>query len=70
MLFEMGDEASVRDVETTAYQADRDEGSGLLDLRKYSNAESMKAALKKKRKMATTLPLLSSSLPVMETCIL
>ena len=44
----MGDEASVRDVETTAYQADRDEGSGLLDLRKYSNAESMKAALKKK----------------------
>ena len=50
MLFEMGDEASVRDVETTAYQADRDEGSGLLDLRKYSNAESMKAALKKKTK--------------------
>ena len=50
VLFEMGDEASVRDVETTAYQADRDEGSGLLDLRKYSNAESMKAALKKKTK--------------------
>ena len=44
MLFEMDSKASVRDV-TTAFQADRDEGSALLDLLKDLNAESRKAAL-------------------------
>ncbi|CAH3145358.1 unnamed protein product, partial [Pocillopora meandrina] len=48
----MGNKASVRDVVTTAYQADRDEGSYLppLDLVKYFNAESRKAALETKIK--------------------
>ena len=52
MLFEMGNKASVGDVVTTAYQADRDEGSDLppLDLVKYLNAESRKAALETKIK--------------------
>ena len=44
MLFEMDSKASVRDV-ITAFQADRDEGSALLDLLKDLNAESRKAAL-------------------------
>ena len=44
VLFEMDSKASVRDV-TTAFQADRDEGSALLDLLKDLNAESRKAAL-------------------------
>ena len=52
VLFEMGNKASVRDVVTTAYQADRDEGSDLppLDLVNYFNAESRKAALETKIK--------------------
>ena len=52
VLFEMGNKASVRDVVTTAYQADRDEGSDLppLDLVNYMNAESRKAALETKIK--------------------
>ena len=52
VLFEMGNKASVRDVVTTAYQADRDEGSDLppLDLVNYLNAESRKAALETKIK--------------------
>ena len=52
VLFEMGNKASVRDVVTTAYQADRDEGSDLppLDLLNYLNAESRKAALETKIK--------------------
>ena len=49
MLFEMDSKASVRDV-TTAFQADRDEGSALLDLLKDLNAESRKAALETKIK--------------------
>ena len=44
VLFEMDSKASVRDV-ITAFQADRDEGSALLDLLKDLNAESRKAAL-------------------------
>ena len=44
MLFEMDSKASVRDV-ITAFQADRDEGSALLDLLKDLNAESRRAAL-------------------------
>ena len=50
VLFEMGNKASVRDVVTTAYQADRDEGSDLSDLLNYLNAESRKAALETKIK--------------------
>ena len=52
MLFKMGNKASVHDVVTKAYQADRDEGSDLppLDLVKYLNAESRKAALETKIK--------------------
>ena len=52
VLFEMGNKASVGDVVTTAYQADRDEGSDLppLDLVNYLNAESRKAALETKIK--------------------
>ena len=49
VLFEMDSKASVRDV-TTAFQADRDEGSALLDLLKDLNAESRKAALETKIK--------------------
>ena len=49
MLFEMDSKASVRDV-ITAFQADRDEGSALLDLLKDLNAESRKAALETKIK--------------------
>ena len=44
VLFEMDSKASFRDV-ITAFQADRDEGSALLDLLKDLNAESRKAAL-------------------------
>ena len=44
VLFEMDSKASVRDV-ITAFQADRDEGSALLDLLKDLNAESRRAAL-------------------------
>ena len=52
MLFEMGNKASVSDVVTTAYQADRDEVSDLppLDLLKDMNAESRKATLQTKIK--------------------
>ena len=50
MLFEMDNEASVRDAVTTAYQADRGEGSTLLDFLKDLNAESRKAALETKIK--------------------
>ena len=52
MLFKMGNKASVHDVVTKAYQADRDEGSDQppLDLLKYLNAESRKAALETKIK--------------------
>ena len=52
MLFKMGNKASVHDVVTKAYQADRDEGSDLppLDLVKYLNAESRKVALETKIK--------------------
>ena len=49
VLFEMDSKASVRDV-ITAFQADRDEGSSLLDLLKDLNAESRKAALETKIK--------------------
>ena len=48
VLFEMSNKASVRDVVTTAYQADRDEGSDLLDLLENLNAESRKATLETK----------------------
>ena len=50
VLFEMDNEASVRDAVTTAYQADRGEGSTLLDFLKDLNAESRKAALETKIK--------------------
>ena len=46
----MSNIASVRDVVTTAYQADRDEGSVLLDLLENLNAESRKATLETKIK--------------------
>ena len=46
----MSNKASVRDVVTTAYQADRDEGSDLLDLLENLNAESRKATLETKIK--------------------
>ena len=49
VLFEMDSKASVRDV-TTAFQADRDEYSALLDLLKDLNAEARKAALETKIK--------------------
>ena len=50
VLFEMGYKASVHDVVTTGFQADHDESSDLLDLVKYLNAESIKAALETKIK--------------------
>ena len=50
MLFEMDNGASIRDAVTTAYQADRGEGSTLLDFLKDLNAESRKAALETKIK--------------------
>ena len=50
VLFEMGNKASVRNVVTTGFQADHDESSDLLDLVKYLNAESIKAALETKIK--------------------
>ena len=50
VLFEMSNKASVLDVVTTAYQADRDEGSDLLDLLENLNAESRKATLETKIK--------------------
>ena len=46
----MSNKASVRDVVTTAYQADRDEGSDLLDMLENLNAESRKATLETKIK--------------------
>ena len=46
----MGNKASVRNVVTTGFQADHDESSDLLDLVKYLNAESIKAALETKIK--------------------
>ena len=50
MLFEMDNGASIRDAVTTAYRADRGEGSTLLDFLKDLNAESRKAALETKIK--------------------
>ena len=50
MLFKMGNKASIRGVVTTAYQADRDDGSDLFDLVRYLSAESRKAALETKIK--------------------
>ena len=50
VLFEMGNKAPVRDVVTTAYQADRDEGYALFDLLKGMNTESRKTALETKIK--------------------
>ena len=50
VLFKMGNKASIRGVVTTAYQADRDDGSDLFDLVKYLSAESRKAALETKIK--------------------
>ena len=50
VLFEMDYKASARDVVTTGFQADPDEISDLLDLVKYLNAESIKAALETKIK--------------------
>ena len=50
VLFEMGNKASIRGVVTTAYQADRDDGSDLFDLVRYLSAESRKAALETKIK--------------------
>ena len=49
-LFKMGNKASIRGVVTTAYQADRDDGSDLFDLVRYLSAESRKAALETKMK--------------------
>ena len=49
-LFKMGNKASIRGVVTTAYQADRDDGSDLFDLVRYLSAESRKAALETKIK--------------------
>ena len=49
-LFKMGNKASIRGVVTTAYQADRDDGSDLFDLIRYLSAESRKAALETKIK--------------------
>ena len=46
----MGNKASIRGVVTTAYQADRDDGSDLFDLVRYLSAESRKAALETKIK--------------------
>ena len=46
----MGNRASIRGVVTTAYQADRDDGSDLFDLVRYLSAESRKAALETKIK--------------------
>ena len=46
----MGNKASIRGVVTTAYQADRDDGSVLFDLVRYLSAESRKAALETKIK--------------------
>ena len=50
VLFEMDNGASIRDAVTTAYRADRGEGSTLLDFLKDLNAESRKAALETKIK--------------------
>ena len=50
VLFEMDNGASIRDAVTTAYQADRGDGSTLLDFLKDLNAESRKAALETKIK--------------------
>ena len=50
MLFEMDNGASIRDAVTTAYRADRGEGSTLLDFLEDLNAESRKAALETKIK--------------------
>ena len=50
VLFKMGNKESIRGVVTTAYQADRDDGSDLFDLVKYLSAESRKAALETKIK--------------------
>ena len=50
VLFKMGNKASFRGVVTTAYQADRDDGSDLFDLVRYLSAESRKAALETKIK--------------------
>ena len=50
VLFKMGNKASIRGVVTTAYQADRDDGSDLFDLVRYLSAESRKAALETKIK--------------------
>ena len=46
----MGNKASIRGIVTTAYQADRDDGSDLFDLVRYLSAESRKAALETKIK--------------------
>ena len=50
VLFKMDNKASIRDAVTTAYQADRDNGSDLFDLVRYLSAESRKAALETKIK--------------------
>ena len=50
VLFKMGNKESIRGVVTTAYQADRDDGSDLFDMVKYLSAESRKAALETKIK--------------------
>ena len=50
VLFKMGNKASIHGVVTTAYQADRDDGSDLFDLVRYLSAESRKAALETKIK--------------------
>ena len=50
VLFKMGNKASIRGVVTTAYQADRDDGSDLFDLVRYLSAESRKASLETKIK--------------------
>ena len=59
VLFKMGNKASIRGAVTTAYQADRDDGSDLFDLVRYLSAESRKAALETKIKdgddLATSL---------------
>ena len=50
VLLKMGNKASIRGVVTTAYQADRDDGSDLFDWVKYLSAESRKATLETKIK--------------------
>ena len=46
VLFKMGNKASIRGVVTTAYQADRDDGSDLFDLVRYLSAKKSRSGNK------------------------